>query len=299
MSKRGWLLFGAMCVIWGIPYLLIRVAVREIDPPTLVFARTAPAALLLVPLALRRRQLRPLLPKAGWIVVYSVVELAIPWLLLSRAEQHVPSSVAGLLIASVPLISALLYRVSGGAERLGGRRMAGLVIGFGGVASVVGIDLARTNWTAVAMIGVCAVGYSLGALIISRRLSTLPGLGVVAASVALTAVGYAPVALTHLPSHLSGEVIAAVAGLTFVCTALAFLVFFQLIVEVGPVRSTVVTYVNPAVAVVLGVTLLSEPLTLGMLVGFPLIVIGSVLATGRSSGAAPLTPPLAVEPPAS
>jgi drug/metabolite transporter (DMT)-like permease len=299
MSKKGWVLFGAMCLIWGVPYLLIRVAVREIDPPTLVFARTAPAALLLVPLAIRRRQLRPLLPRAGWIVVYSVVELAVPWLLLSRAEEHVSSSVAGLLIAGVPLISALLYRASGGAERLGGRRLAGLVIGFGGVAAVVGLDLAATDWSAVAMIGVCAVGYSVGPLIISRRLAALPGLGVVAASVALTALGYAPVALTHLPAHLSGEVIAAVAGLALVCTALAFVLFFRLIVEVGPVRSTVVTYVNPAVAVLLGVTLLSEPLTLGMLVGFPLIVVGSVLATRRSSAAEPLSPPLAVEPPAS
>jgi drug/metabolite transporter (DMT)-like permease len=298
MSRRGWLLFGAMCVIWGIPYLLIRVAIREISPPTLVFARTAPAALLLIPLALHRGQLRPLLAQWRWVVVYTVVELAIPWLLLSRAEQHLTSSVAGLLIASVPLISALLYRASRNTEPLDRRRLLGLVIGFAGVAALVGIDAEGTNIVAVAEVGVCALGYSLGPLIISRRLADLPGLGVVAASVALVAVGYAPVALTHLPPDLSAEVIGSVAVLAFICTALAFVLFFQLIVEVGPARATVITYVNPAIAIVLGVTLLSEPFTVGIAVGFPLILVGSVLATRRSTTGGVGKPDLTLDPPA-
>ncbi len=287
-----------MCVIWGIPYLLIRVAIREISPPTLVFARTAPAALLLIPLALHRGQLRPLLAQWRWVVVYTVVELAIPWLLLSRAEQHLTSSVAGLLIASVPLISALLYRASRNTEPLDRRRLLGLVIGFAGVAALVGIDAEGTNIVAVAEVGVCALGYSLGPLIISRRLADLPGLGVVAASVALVAVGYAPVALTHLPPDLSAEVIGSVAVLAFICTALAFVLFFQLIVEVGPARATVITYVNPAIAIVLGVTLLSEPFTVGIAVGFPLILVGSVLATRRSTTGGVGKPDLTLDPPA-
>ena len=143
----------------------------------------------------------------------------------------------------------------------------------------MGIDVHGTDLVAVAEMAVPVVGYALGPLIVSRRLSDLPSLGVVAASVSLTALLYAPVALTHLPGHVSAEVLASVIGLAFVCTALAFLVFFALIAEVGPARSTVITYVNPAVAVLLGVVLLGEPFTAGIAVGFPLILVGSVLAT--------------------
>jgi drug/metabolite transporter (DMT)-like permease len=281
MSRRGWLLFATMSVIWGTPYLLIRVAVRELSPATLVFARTLPAAVLLIPLAWRRHQLRPLLRYWRWIVAYTVVEIALPWLFLSEAEQHLSSSTAGLLIATVPLIAVVIYRlISPATERITPRRLLGLIVGFAGVGALVGIDLRGTDLVAVAEIAVPAVGYSLGPLIISRRLSHLPSVGVVSASVALTALVYAPVALTHLPAHVSLEVLGAVAGLAFVCTALAFVLFFALIAEIGPARSTVITYVNPAVAVLLGVALLGEHFTAGIAVGFPLILVGSVLATG-------------------
>jgi len=280
MSRRGLILFVAMSIIWGTPYLLIRVAVRELTPETLVFARTLPAAVLLVPVAVRRGQLRPLLRRWPWIVAYTAVELALPWLFLSRAEQHLTSSTAGLLIATVPLVAVVLYRlVSPDTERLSPRRLLGLVVGFAGVGALVGIDLHGTDLAAVAEVAVPAVGYALGPLIISRRLSDLPSLGVVTASVTLTAVVYAPAALTHWPTHVTLEVFGAVAGLAFGCTALAFLLFFALIAEIGPARSTVITYLNPAVAVLLGVVLLGEPFTTGIAVGFPLILVGSVLAT--------------------
>lgn len=279
MSRRGWVLFIAMSVIWGTPYLLIRVAVRELSPATLVFARTVPAAVLLVPVAWRRGQLRPLAARWRWVVAYTAVEIALPWFFLSRAEEHLTSSVAGLLVATVPLIAVVLYRVvSPDTERLTHRRLLGLFVGFAGVVALVGIDLHGTDLAAVAEMAVPAVGYSLGPLIISRRLSDLPSLGVVSVSVALTAVAYAPAALVHRPPHVSFEVLAAVAGLAFLCTALAFLLFFALIAEIGPARSTVITYVNPAVAVTLGVLLLNERLTAGIVVGFVLILSGSVLA---------------------
>ncbi len=298
MSRRGWLLFAAMSVIWGTPYLLIRVAVRELSPATLVFARTLPAALLLVPLALSRGQLRPLLPRWRWIVAYTTAEVALPWLFLSRAEQHLTSSTSGLLIATVPLIAVVLYRlVSPSTERITRRRLLGLIVGFAGVGALVGFDLHGTDLVAVAEVAVPAVGYSLGPLIINRRLSDLPSLGVVSASVTLTAVVYAPAALTDLPRHLSLEVLGAVAGLAFVCTALAFLLFFALIAEIGPARSTVITYVNPAVAVLLGVALLGEPFTAGIAVGFPLILIGSVLATGSRPEVAVGAAAAAADPP--
>jgi drug/metabolite transporter (DMT)-like permease len=282
VSRKGWLLFVALCVIWGIPYLLIRVAVRELPPPALVFLRTAPAALLLVPLALHRGELRPLLARWRWVVVYTVIELAVPWLLLSHAEQRLSSSLAGLLVATVPLIAAVLYRAVGAGEHFDARRLTGLFIGFAGVAALVGIDVAGTDPLAVAEMLVVALCYATGPLIISRRLAGLPTLGVITASLALTAVGYAPAGLLSMPASVSAQTVGAVAPLALVCTVIAFLVFFALIREVGPSRSTVITYVNPLVAVLLGVIILSEPLTLGIAVGMPLILLGSVLGTAPS-----------------
>jgi len=289
MSRKGWLLFIALCVIWGIPYLLIRVAVRELSPPELVFFRTAPAALLLAPLALRRRELRPLLAHWRWVVAYTVAELAVPWLLLSHAEQRLSSSMAGLLVASVPLIAVVLGRAAGAADHFDARRLAGLVVGFAGVTALVGIDVGGTDPLAVAEMGVVALCYATGPFIISRRLAGLSSLGVVTASLVLTAVGYAPAGLLDLPTSVSTQTMAAVAALALICTATAFLLFFALIREVGPSRSTVITYVNPLVAVLLGVVLLGEPLTLGIAVGMPLILLGSVLGTApslRASGTA-------------
>jgi drug/metabolite transporter (DMT)-like permease len=290
MSRKGWLLFAALSVIWGIPYLLIRVAVRELTPETLVFLRTAPAALLLVPLAAHRGdlRLRLLFGQWPWILAYTAAELAVPWLLLSTAEERLSSSLSGLLIASVPLIGAVLYRFVDQAERLDRRRLVGLIVGFIGVAALVGIDVSGSDVTAVIEVAFTALGYTIGPLLISKRLSELPALGVVSASVAITAIVYAPAALTHLPATISLATGLSVAGLAFVCTALAFVLFFALIIEVGPARSTVITYINPVVAVLLGVTVLGEPLTIGIAVGLPLILASSVLATSRTASAEPL-----------
>jgi drug/metabolite transporter (DMT)-like permease len=269
-------------VIWGIPYLLIRVAVEELSPPALMFLRTAPAALLLAPFAFRRGRLRPLLARWRWVTAYTVVELAVPWLLLFHAEQRMSSSMAGLLVAAVPLIAAVLYRAAGAGEHLDARRLTGLIVGFAGVAALVGIDVSGTEPLAVVEVLVVAICYATGPLIISRHLAGLQSLGVVAASLVLVAVAYAPAGLLTLPASVSADTVAAVATLAVVCTVLAFVLFFALIREVGPSRATVITYVNPLVAVLLGVTLLSEPFTLGIAVGMPLILIGSVLGTAPS-----------------
>ncbi|HEX3539729.1 MAG TPA: EamA family transporter [Acidimicrobiales bacterium] len=289
MSRRGQLLFLAMGLIWGIPYLLIKVAVRELTVPQLVFARTAPAALLLVPLAWRRGYLRPLCRQWRAVLLYTAVEVAGPWFLLSSAEKRLSSSVSGLLIAMVPLIGAGLVLVTGqGNDRLDRRRLVGLLVGIAGVAALVGVDLRGNDLLAVGEVALTALGYAAGPMIISRRFADLPGLGLIAASFALTAAGYAPFALAHPVGHLSLEVVGAVATLTLVCTTVAFLLFFALIVEVGPARATVITYVNPAVAVALGVVLLGEPFTAGIALGFPLILAGSYLATRATRPA--LTP---------
>ncbi|OLB81695.1 MAG: hypothetical protein AUI14_02305 [Actinobacteria bacterium 13_2_20CM_2_71_6] len=281
MSRRGWLLFSVMGLIWGVPYLMIKVAVGALSPASLVFLRTLIAALLLLPLAAARGQLRPLLPYWRPMLAFAAVELALPWLLLASAEQRLSSSLAGLLIAAVPLVGALLGWATGG-ERLGALRQAGMLIGLAGVAALVGFDLHAGDVWAIGQMAIVVVGYAVGPFILVRYLSELPGLGVTAGALAVTALGYLPVAVVQLPRHWpEPKVIGAVLGLAVICTAAAFLLFFQLIAEVGAIRATVITYINPAVAVALGVLLLGEPFTVGIAVGFALVLTGSVLATRR------------------
>jgi drug/metabolite transporter (DMT)-like permease len=270
-----------MCVIWGVPYLMIRVAVREVSPATLVFLRSGLAALTLIPLAAARGELRTVLPRWRPLLAFAAVEIAIPWLALSSAERRVSSSLAALLLAAVPFTAVAIAVMTGG-ERLGSRRLGGLLIGIAGVAAIVGLDIRHTGGVGIAEMAVVVVGYASGPWVLSRYLSDLPGLGVITVSLAATTIVYAPAAALQLPSSLpSGRVLASIAGLAVLCTALAFLLFFELIAEVGPVRSTVITYVNPAVAAVLGVAVLNERFTAGMGVGFALVLAGSVLATGR------------------
>lgn len=288
MTRRGWLLFAAMGVIWGIPYLFIKIAVGELTPATLVLLRTAIGAALLLPIAAARNELRPLARHWRWIAVYTFVEVAAPWFLLSDAERRISSSLSGLLIALVPSIGAVLAWATGSDDRLDARRIVGLGLGFLGVAALVGLDVGATDLGAVAEVALVALGYALGALIIARKLSGLPLVGLVAASLALTMVVYAPIGVAQLPSAMpSPQVVLAVAVLGVVCTALAFLLFLPLVKEVGAARATVITYVNPAVALALGVAVLGEPLTFPIILGFVLIVLGSFLATRRSRTATP------------
>jgi drug/metabolite transporter (DMT)-like permease len=284
MSRRGAALFLTLSLIWGLPYLLIRVAVREVDPATLVFLRTAPAAIILIPLAVRSGALRGLRGKWHWLALYSVVEFGVPWLLMSNAEQHLTSSLTGMLVATVPLIAAVAARFTHPDEQFGASRVTGLLLGALGVALLVGFDVAGSNWVWILAMLVVAVGYTFGPIIISLRLQGTQGIAVVASSIALVALLYTPYGATHLPAHLSATAAWAIVGLVGI-TAVGFLVFFELIKEIGPSRTVVVTYLNTAVAVVLGVVALNEPLTTGLLVGFPLIIAGSVLATRRPAAA--------------
>ncbi len=287
MSRRTVALFAAMAVIWGIPYLLIRVAVAEVSPPVLVFARTAIGAAVLVPLAIARVDLRPTLVHWRWVVAFAAVEIAGPWVLLGWAEQHVTSSLAGLLVAGVPLVGTVIAVLTGGRDRhVGPVRLAGLVLGLAGVAAIAASDLDASSAGAVAAIALVVVGYALGPAILSRRLADVPSLGVMAPSLALTALLYLPVAVVQWPATTpSPAALGSIVILGLVCTALAFVLFAELIADVGPVRATVITYINPAVAAVLGVAILSEPFTLAMALGFVLVIVGSVLATRRSPAA--------------
>ena len=283
MSRRGWVLFGAMCLIWGTPYLLIKVAVEEVTPATLVCARTLIGALLLLPFALRGGQLRGLLPYWRPLVLFSVVEVCAPYLMLGFAETRLSSSLTGLLLAGVPLVGAVLARWTGARERLGVRRLAGLLVGVAGVAALVGLDLGSIDALALGAIGVVVLGYAVGPVILARALSDLPQLGVVVAAFSLCALVYLPVGIAQAPTHWpTAKVTLSILLLAALCTSLAFVIFFKLIAEVGPPRATVITYVNPAVAIGLGVLILDEPFTLAIGVGFVLVLAGSVLATARN-----------------
>jgi drug/metabolite transporter (DMT)-like permease len=283
VSRRGWALFALMSVVWGIPYLMIKIAVEGVSVPVLVFARSALAALVLLPLALRgdefgwlRRHWRPLL-------AFAVVEMIVPWWLLSDAERRLTSSLCGLLIAASPILAVLVGRLAGDTERLGRLRWLGLGTGLAGVAALTGPELRGGDAWSVVEVLLTALGYAIGPLIVARRLQDVPALPMTAVCLGFTATVYLPSAAWTWPDAVpSGRVLAAMTGLGLICTALAFLIFFALIREVGPSRALVFTYVNPAVAVAAGIVVLDEPLTLTIVLAFVLILGGSVLATVRS-----------------
>ncbi|MFL5930898.1 MAG: DMT family transporter [Gaiellaceae bacterium] len=279
MSRRGVLLFAAMCVIWGIPYLLIKVAVEDLSPSMLVLARTSLAAVILLPIALFRRELRPLLPHWLPLLAFAAIEIALPWVLLGAAETKISSSLTALLIATVPLVATVIALTTGDRERPEGQTLLGLLVGMVGVAAIVGVNV-EGGVVPIVQVVLVAVCYAVGPVILQRWLAALPALGVIAASLAVTAVAYVPIVLLGSAGEApSAKAVGAVLGLAIVCTALAFLLFFALIAEVGPVRATVITYVNPAVAALLGVAILDEHFTVGMAIGFALVLAGSVLAT--------------------
>ncbi|MEO8018249.1 MAG: DMT family transporter [Pseudomonadota bacterium] len=286
MSKRGWILFLSLGLLWGMPYLLIRIAVREIDPLMVAATRTLMGALILLPVALNRNALAPAFQKWKWLLTFTLIEISIPWVLLGHAETRLTSSTAGLLIAVVPLFAALIVTKLG-HERLEPRRLFGLALGFAGVALLVGLDIHFDDLFSVALTIVVALCYAIGPIVIDRKLKDVPAIGVITASLIAATVLYAPFVPFLWPSHVSAEAAWSVAGLGVLCTAGAFMVFFALIAEVGPARATVITYVNPAVAIALGALVLHEQVTIGMAIGFPLVIAGSFLGTMRKRDASP------------
>jgi drug/metabolite transporter (DMT)-like permease len=282
MTRRSWALFAAMCLIWGVPYLLIRVAVRDFSPGTLVFLRTAIGGVILLPFALSRGGFAPVLRRWRPLLAFTVIEVGVPWLLLSDAERVLSSSLSGLLVAGVPLVGVVVAKVAGADEAgSGALRYAGLLLGLAGVTVLLGLDVGQVHAGAVLEIAVVAIGYATAPVILSRRLSDLPSIPVITASLLITAIGYLPYALWHWPDSVQAKPAWSVLVLGVLCTAVAFVVFFALIAAIGPARATVITYVNPAVAVLLGVLLLNEKFTLGIALGFPLILVGSILAARR------------------
>jgi drug/metabolite transporter (DMT)-like permease len=279
MTRRGWAYFAAVGIVWGLPYLLIKISVREISPPLLVFIRTGGASLVLMPLAAARGDLVPAIRRWRAVLLFTAAELAVPWVFLFSAERRLPSSLSGLLVAAVPLVAAVLAWLTR-SEHVDLRRVAGLAVGVLGVGVLVGFSAAGSHLLSVLSLGAVVFGYALGPWVVDHRLRGVPPIGVIAWAVLFCAVGYAPAALLELPARpLSTSVVGSVVTLTVVCTVVAFLLFFALISEVGAMRATLVTYVNPAVAVVLGVAALGEPFGPGTAAGFVLILGGCYLAS--------------------
>ncbi len=289
MTRKGWILFIAMSVIWGIPYLFIKIAVLELNPAVVVFARVGIAALVLIPIAIYQGVLQPLRKK--WLILAGLacVQIVLPFLLISFGEQHITSSLTSLLIATDPIFVALLALRFDPGERVTGIRSLGLLIGIVGVAVLLGFDVGgdEQKLMGAVMVLLASLGYAIGALLIKRpTIAALPRLGLVSYMCLTSSIVLLPFAASQLPSKLPGpQTIISLLVLGLICTAIAYLVFFALIAEVGPSRATVITYVNPAVSVFLGVLLLSEPLNASIIIGFLLILLGSWLST---SGVNPL-----------
>lgn len=284
MSRRAALIFVSLGVAWGIPYVLIKIAVEDLNPAALVLARTGLAALLLLPIALARHQVRPVLRRWRPLVAYTILEIAIPWFFLNKAETVLPSSTTGLLLATVPLAGLIVAVLFGRAEQMSLTNWLGVVVAMCGVAALVGFDVAGSDLFAVGEVLIVVIGYALGPAILVRWMRDLPGLGVVACSVGLAAAAYVPiVALSgSWPTSAPGtDTIVSVVVLSVICTVLAFLLLFALVGEIGPVKATTITYLNPAVAVIAGAVVLSEPVTIWTVVGFVLVLSGSVLVTWR------------------
>jgi drug/metabolite transporter (DMT)-like permease len=284
MSTRGRLAFATMSLVWGASYLFIKLGVDGgLEPAFLAWARLVIAAALLGALAWRAGTLPALRGRGRWLVLYAICELSIPFPLIAFGEQRVASSLAAILIATVPLIIAAMAIRFVPSERVTGRRLAGLFVGLAGVVVLMGIDVAgrASELVGAGAILVAALGYATGPLIFNRHLLDLDARAVMSACLAIAGAILTPLAALDAPTHApTTKALIALVVLAVVCTAAAFVVFGTLIAEVGPSRASVITYVNPVVAVALGIAFLGERPGTGAVVGLVAIIVGSWVATG-------------------
>lgn len=277
-SRKGWVLFAVMAFVWGITYLFIKEAVGSFSPPAVVAGRTLLGGLVLLPFAIRSGALKAAWRYWPWVLAFGVVEMAGPFLLLSHAETQLPSGLTGLLVATVPLFAVIIALLRGDRSVLAPVRLGGLILGFIGVGIVVaGPGLFPHGPASVVAIGeimLTAVMYAIAPFIIAHKLASVPSMGTITLALFAVGLAYLPAALLtqHELPTLRSTVSLGLLGV--VCTALAFVAFFALIREVGPVRAPLFTYVNPIVAIALGAVVLAEPVTPGLLLGFPVVLAG-------------------------
>jgi drug/metabolite transporter (DMT)-like permease len=289
VRARAWLAFVALGITWGLPYFFIKIAVQEISPFDVAWGRITLAALILLPIAWHRGALRALATHKTAVLTFSLVEFTIPFCLISMGERWIPSSVTAILIATVPIIIALISRFFGVHERLGALRLVGLVVGLAGVVTLVGLGTLSgpLAWAGVGCVVISTICYATGALTIQRYLHAVDSIGPIAGSLAIASVLLLVPAMLSLPHRMpSALALSSVAILGLVCTALSMLMMFYLVKNAGASRAAIITYINPAVATLLGMALLDERLGAWGLTGFGLILLGSWLATrGSAAGA--------------
>ncbi|MFT4219604.1 MAG: DMT family transporter [Microbacterium sp.] len=290
MTARGWWLFAAMALLWGVPYLFVKEAVATFSPAAIVAGRTLVGALVLLPIALQRKAIAPALRKWPWVLAFGAIEMAGPFVLIGHAEITLPSGLTGLLVATVPLFAALIGLAGGDRAVLQPLRATGLVVGFVGVAVIVGGPAATTGGAggivAVGELMLVAVCYAVAPFVVVTKLRDVPALGSITLSLAAVGACYLPIALVVPSAAPTARSTVSLVLLGVLCTAVAFIGFFALIAEVGPVRAPLFTYVNPVVAILLGAVLLGEQITIGLVIGFPLVIAGCWLAAtgGRLPG---------------
>jgi drug/metabolite transporter (DMT)-like permease len=282
MTRKAWLLLIGLGVLWGIPYFLIRIAVTDFHPIFVAFWRASLGAMILLPFALRRNGLASGFSKPLWLLAYTVAEISGPWFLIGYAEVHVTSSLAGLIIALTPTIATVVGIAFFKAQFVK-QHILGLCLGLGGVVALIGFDDIPPQTLPVLALCLSALGYAIGPIIVDRKLSDVDTTAAVVASLIVTSAIYAPFVPLHWPAEFSLNATVAVIALAIFCTAIAFQMLFALVSEVGPARATVVTYINPAVAALLGVVVLNEPFTAGLCLGFILILAGSYFSTSGQS----------------
>jgi drug/metabolite transporter (DMT)-like permease len=287
MSRRGWFLFILVGFLWGIPYLFIKVAVdpeNGFSPATVVFLRTAIGAAILLPIAIKQKQLIPSIKGIKYVAFYALLEMIGPWILIGTAEQKISSGLAGLLVASVPIWATIFASIRGDKTVWHHTRLIGIVIGFIGLIAVVGIEsiTGSADPLSIAMVLIASIGYAYAVMMVQGALPHVSGIAINAVAMAITALFYLPFTVAQWPTHeISQEAIGAVIGLGVLSTGAAFVAFFALASIIGVARGSLVTYLNTAFAVVLGIIILNEPLTFGILLGLPLVLIGSYLASRK------------------
>lgn len=288
MSKKSLWLFLLVGVAWGLPYSLIRVAVDEFSTPTIIFSRVVIGALVLIPIAIHRKVLAPALKAWPWVLAYAALEMIGPWFLIPEAERQISSGLAGLLVATVPFFGLIIGYFFLGDKTLGHpKTLAGLVIGFSGVVLLVGIDAlsGHVSLPEVGMVILASAGYAIAPVVATHKMPNVSAVAINGLAMAMVAIFYAIPAIGALPAEIAAQPSVAawgsLVGLGVICSSIAFVAFFTLSRDIGVARASLVTYMNMAVAVILGILLLSEPITAGILIGFPLVLVGSYLATRK------------------
>jgi len=289
VTRKGLILFLLAGFIWGLPYFFIVIALDSFSTPSIVFLRSLLGALILIPYAAMVGGLKPALKAWPYVLIFAVVEMVGPWLLVTEAGKYISSGLIALLIGTVPFFAVAILAVFLHDRRaLRPRPLSGMIIGFLGVAALIGVDslTGAINPLYVLFVILAAIGYAIAPIVANIKLHDVPSAGVIGLSLGIVSVVYAPFSVPSLSQEFAGatlESIWAVAVLGLVCSAAAFVIFFMLIKEVGPAKSTLITFINTAVALLLGIVFLNEPITIGLVLGIPLITAGLVLAGGGES----------------